>query len=64
MTSRWKTVDLFPKLEDYVLQEATVRGALFSVCAFACMVSAAPTRPPDPRPSTQGVRCAAAAGSP
>lgn len=34
----WKTVDLFPKLEDYVLQEATMRGAILSFCAFAAMI--------------------------
>mmetsp|Transcript_11647 Transcript_11647/g.19778 ORF Transcript_11647/g.19778 Transcript_11647/m.19778 type:complete len:462 (+) Transcript_11647:1-1386(+) len=34
----WKAADLFPKLEDYVLQEASVRGALLSTCAFAAMV--------------------------
>ena len=34
----WKAVDLFPKLEDYVLQEATWRGAIMSSLAFISMV--------------------------
>jgi protein disulfide-isomerase-like protein len=30
--------DLFPKLEDYVLQDATLRGATLSICAFISMI--------------------------
>ena len=35
-------VDLYPKLEDYVLQEATFRGAALSTIAFLLMVSRSP----------------------